>query len=110
MLAYAPFWLAGVAIIALTSLWARANRRSGWRRERSGAEVTTLRELMELPDADYTPVIPLAPLARPQPPVSDPDPASLLALEAALGRAPRAQQAAPQKSPPQTADEHVEVP
>lgn len=110
MVSLAPFWLAGAAIIALLSLAARANRRRGWRRERSGAELTTLWELMKQPEGDSTPVIPLAPRARPQPQASAPEAASLVALEAALRRTTPAPETAPQEPHPQTADERVATP
>jgi hypothetical protein len=88
MLSLAFFWLASAAIIVLMSLWARANRRRGWRRERSGADVPSVRELMELSEeirqggerAAPTPV-PLgaagsSPAAPPVPPDSDCPPAA----------------------------------
>lgn len=90
MFAVAPFWLAGAAIIALMSFWARANRRSGWRRRRPEANPSSLGELLaleeELRRRNERIPSPIKLAARPQPPVSATDLASLIALQAALSR------------------------
>ena len=110
MLAYAPFWLAGAAIIALMSLFARANRCRGWRRERPGAEFAALWGLMEVQGAERASPVPLAPLARSRPPAESPDPANLVALAEALRRTTLARERQPEGSHKATADARIVAP
>jgi len=111
MLSLAPFWLAGAAIIALMSLWARANRRSGWRRARPGADLPSLRELLELDEevreGSEQASLPVVLPARSQPPPGSPDSADLVALQVALSRPASLQENPPQEPHPQTTKTQV---
>lgn len=91
MLPLPALWLASAAVILLMGLWARANRRSGWRQrpaEHDRLEAYPVRLLETLPRGPSVP-----------PPDNLNWSASLIALEAALRGAELARPVLPE--PPQ---------